>query len=203
MKYLFAALMLALFTAGMLRGQEVSNAESSDQSKAANFVSVEKTSAGENVLVVAYPWRVHEKTSLEVRLVTDKKDFSARIKPLRFAIVRFEDEVKRRILTTFDDSIDHPSDWTTEAGGLKWEVIGHSNHLGHAAEWFVHTPVKDDSLVGNTVAFSPLDPWAVGDRLLMLDLPRKSFDQPGKLYVWFLRGDRIVWQEELMWPGQK
>ncbi len=153
--------------------------------------------------MVRYPWRVHEKASIEVRLITDKKEFAARVKPLRFAMIRFNDETTRRILKTFDESVDHPSEWKTESGGLQWEIIGHSNHFGRAAEWFVNTPLKNGSLVGITAAFHPLDPWEVNDRLLALDLPRRGFDQPGKLYVWFLRGDRILWQEEVMWPGQK
>ena len=155
------------------------------------------------MLSIKYPWRIHEKASLEVRLVADKKDFAARVRPLRFTLIHFDADTQRRILSTFDQSLEHPADWKAEAGGLKWEVIGHGNHLGHAAEWFVNTPEKNGSLIGTTAVFYPPDAWATGDRLLLLDLPRDSFDQPGKLYIWFLRGDRILWQEELMWPGQK
>jgi hypothetical protein len=203
MKNLIATLMFAFFTAGFLRGQELPKTESVDQPKTTNYVSVDKTPAGENVLLISYPWRTHAKASVEVRLITDKKDFDARVKPLRFAMVRFDDDTNRRILSTFDEAVDRPSTWKAEAGGLKWEIIGHSNHFGRAATWFVNTPVKDGPHVGITAAFYPPDPWAINDRLLSLDLPRDGFDQPGKLYIWFLRGDRILWQEELVWPGQK
>ena len=118
-------------------------------------------------------------------------------------MIHFDADTQRRILSTFDQSLDHPAAWNTEAGGLKWEIIGHGNHLGHEAAWFVDTPEKNGSPIGTTAVFYPLDPWATGGRLLILDLPRDAFEQPGKLYVWFLRGDRILWQEELMWPGQK
>ena len=47
-------------------------------------------------------------------------------------------------------TLEHPADWKAEAGGLKWEVIGHGNHLGHEAEWFVNTPEKNGSLIGTT-----------------------------------------------------
>jgi hypothetical protein len=203
MKHLFAALLLASFTAGILRGQDVGPAEIAGETKTTNLVSVDKTSTGATVLLVNYPWRVHDKASIEVRLVTDKRDFAARVKPLRFAAIRFDDESTHRILRTFDESVERPSELKLESAGLQWQVIGHSNHLGRAAEWFVHTPPKNSSVIGTTAVFFPPDPWGMGDRLLMLDLPQMAFAESGKLYVWFLRGDRILWQEDLMWPGQK
>ena len=83
-----------------------------------------------------------------------------------------------------------------EVLGGDWPMWRHD--AGRTAE----TPEKNSSLIGTTAVFYPPDAWAINDRLLLLDLPRDSFDKPGKLYIWFLRGDRILWQEELMWPGQ-
>ena len=202
MKYLSLAstLMFAFLSVGIVRGQVVSK-ETADPPAAVKVV-VDKTKTGENVLVVQYPWQIHAKASIEVRLITDQKDFDARVRPLRFATIRFEPDAERRVFSTFDEALARPSEWKADAGGLKWEVIGHANHLGRAAVWFVNTPEKGGSLVGTTAAFHPLDAWAISDRLLMLDLPRGRFSQPGKMYIWFLRGDRILWQEELIWPGQ-
>jgi hypothetical protein len=194
-KPMIAALIFAIFAAGSVRAQEAI--------KDTKYVAVDKTKSGENVLTVNYPWGVHEKASIEVRLITDKKDFAARVRPLRFAMIRFDDVTKRHFLKTFDESIEQPSDWMAQGGGMRWQIIGENNHFDRKAMWFVNTPAKDSSIVGTTAAFSPLDPWAVSDRLLQLDLPRAQFEQPGKMYVWFLRGDRILWQEEVQWPGQK
>jgi hypothetical protein len=203
MKHFFTTVILASFAVVAASAQDVSRTENAGADNAARFVSVDKTSTGATVLQVKYPWRIHDKASIEVRLVTDKKDYGARVRPLRFAMLRFDDDATHRILRTLDESIDHPSKWKTKAGDLDWEIIGRANHLGHAAEWFVHTPPKDSSVVGTTAVFFPPDPWAIGDRLLSLDLPREAFAEEGKLYIWFLRGDRVLWQEELMWPGQK
>jgi hypothetical protein len=202
MKHFIATSIFVFFTVGVLRGQDASKTEDADQSKAPNYVSVDKISTGENVLLVKYPWSVHDKASIEVRLITEKKDLRANIRPLRFSMIRFDDNIQRRIYRTFDDSLNQPSDWKTETGGQNWQIIGHGNHLNRQAEWFVNTPKEKAAILGITAAFYPLDPWAEGDRLLMLDLPRDSFDQPGTMYVWFLRGDKILWREELDWPGQ-
>jgi hypothetical protein len=203
MKHLMVTLALAIFTAGILRGQEISKSENENQDSPANYVSLDKTKTGDTVILIKYPWRVHEKASIEARLITEKKDFDARVRPLRFATIHFDRHSQRRIYDSFDHSLDRPSDWKSDAGGLTWRIIAHGNHLGHAAAWFVNTPKRDSPLVGTTATFYPLDPWAIDDRLLVLDLPRGSFEQPGKMHVWFLRGERIFWHEELPWPGRK
>ena len=41
----------------------------------------------------------------------------------------------------------------------------------------------------------------LGDHLLSLDLPRDRFAQAGLLHVWFLRSNRVLWEETLPWPG--
>jgi hypothetical protein len=48
-----------------------------------------------------------------------------------------------------------------------------------------------------------LAPWRIDDRTLSIDFPPDYFDKPGKMRVWFLRGDKIIWDDELSWPGRK
>jgi len=37
--------------------------------------------------------------------------------------------------------------------------------------------------------------------MLNLDLPPEYFAEPGMLFVWFLRGEKVLWQEVEAWPG--
>jgi hypothetical protein len=203
MKHFIPTLLIAFFSAGILGAQVVPDSDNSEQPNGAKCVSLQKTKTGESLLVINYPWRTHKKTSIEVRLIPDKKDFEARVKPLRFSSIRFDDDTQRHIFHSFDEALVRSSDWKAEGGGLQWQVIGRANHRGHEAVWFVNSPKDEKSPPGTTAAFYPLDPWAINDKLLMLDLPRNSFDQPGKMYIWLLRGDQIIWQEDLMWPGKK
>jgi hypothetical protein len=46
-----------------------------------------------------------------------------------------------------------------------------------------------------------LDTWAVDPETLSLELARDEFANAGTLFVWFFRGDRAVWQEQIRWPG--
>jgi hypothetical protein len=203
MKYFLAPLIFAFLFLGVLRAQELSQPANADPTATPKYVTVDRLKTGENLLLVKYPWRIHDKASIEIRLITEKNDLAARVRPLRFATLQFDPTTEARIYSAFDKSLVRHADWNAEAGGLNWQIIARSNHLGRAAEWFVHVPNKDSAFIGTAAAFHPLDPWAIGDRLLMLDLPRDTFDPPGKLHVWFLRGERILWHEELMWPGRK
>jgi hypothetical protein len=36
-----------------------------------------------------------------------------------------------------------------------------------------------------------------------LDLARDEFAKSGTLFVWFFRGDQVVWEEQIRWPGYK
>jgi hypothetical protein len=48
-----------------------------------------------------------------------------------------------------------------------------------------------------------LDTWAVDRETLSLDLAKDEFAKSGRLYIWFFRGDQIVWEEQIRWPGYK
>ena len=61
--------------------------------------------------------------------------------------------------------------------------------------------VDADQVPGAMAVFCFLESWSVDKNWLCLDLPRSHFSQAGELYVWFLRGDRIVWEQKLHWPG--
>jgi hypothetical protein len=202
----WVASIFVIFSADILWGQIAVKPEPAD-SDSADYVSVEKISSGENVLAVRYPWKKHEKASLEVRLIPDKNDFAARVKPLRLASMRIEPETQKHIFKMFDDALTRPSTWSAEIGGIRWEIFAQANYRDRGAYWFITTPEKgakkENEFFGNAAVFTLLDPWVIDNRLMMFDLPRKYFGKPGKMYVWFLRGDRIVWQQELMWPGQQ
>ena len=51
--------------------------------------------------------------------------------------------------------------------------------------------------------FLQLDSWAINDQMLSLDLARHVFIKSGKLFVWFLRGDKVLWEEKIDWPGYR
>jgi len=62
---------------------------------------------------------------------------------------------------------------------------------------------SDDQSAYPAAAYLQLDTWAVNQETLSLDLARDEFVQSGTFFVWFFRGDRVVWQEQIRWPGYK
>ncbi len=52
-------------------------------------------------------------------------------------------------------------------------------------------------------AYLQLDTWAVDQETLSLDLARDEFAKSGTLFVWFFRGNQVVWEEQIRWPGYK
>jgi hypothetical protein len=195
--------LFAFFAAGLLSGQENPASAEAEKSSAPNYVSINRSSSGENMLLVKYPWSTHAKASIEVRLVTEKKDYSARAKPTRFMANYFNAETAKHVFRLEDEALKRPANEKIEAGGMKWDIIGHSNHLGQAAVWIVNKLDPENDATGAAAVLCKPDPWSINDRTLLIDLPREFFDKPGKMYVWFLRGDQILWQNEVMWPGRR
>jgi hypothetical protein len=195
------ASMFALFVAGTLWGQDAP-ANSSDESSASQYVSIDASTRGENRLLVRYPWTVHEKASIEIRLISDAKDFSARAKPLRFA-AHFDADAQKAVYRMEDEALTRPGKEKIRLGDMDWTIVAERNHLGNAAVWAINRQAVEHGSAGTTAALYNLAPWRIDDRTLSIDFPPEYFDKPGKMRVWFLRGDKIIWDDELSWPGRK
>ncbi len=82
-------------------------------------------------------------------------------------------------------------------------MIGSLNSLGNQA---VHvyvsseTPKKSDQ---PAAVYLQLDRWAVDKETLSIVPARDEFAQSGTLFVWFFRGSKVVWEEQVRWPGYK
>ena len=82
-------------------------------------------------------------------------------------------------------------------------MIGRQNSLGNlSVRVYVssETPKKTDQ---PAAVYLQLDTWAVDKEALSLDLAHEEFTQPGTLFVWFFRGNKVVWEEQVRWPGYK
>jgi hypothetical protein len=84
-----------------------------------------------------------------------------------------------------------------------YKLIGRRNSLNNQA---VHVKVCNedgDPEKNPAAAYLQLDTWAVDRETISLDLARDEFAMPGTLYVWFFRGDAVVWEEQVRWPGYR
>ena len=122
-------------------------------------------------------------------LVTDEKTSPRGVQAAAFRR-RFASTTRPRtprLPATFDESVEHPSELKVESGGLQWEVIGHRNHLGRGGVVRPHAAEGTIPVVGTTAVSSAR---SLGDGRPPANArsAQKAFAEPGKLYVWFLRG---------------
>jgi hypothetical protein len=158
--------------------------------------------SGRKSLTIHFPWSIYPESSIEVRLVPGSETKDNEVAP-----VYFHEHLKGKVRDDFYDCLDH-----ADNGGkthsftkdkLVYTMIGRRNSLGNQGVYVQvasETPKKSDA---PAAAFFQLDTWAVDKKTLSLDLARDEFTAPGTLVVWFFRGDKTVWQEEVRWDGYK
>jgi len=187
------------------------------------YVSVVKEHAGLPTLAVNYRWKVHAQASVEVRLVTGKAAGDSAPTPLYFLSDFFRGAAKQKIYHCLDQADRGTTDSFIKEK-TEYKIVGAKNHLGRASIMVLPFNPKsptdaqdEDAWDRPTAVFPLLDAWALGDNVLALDLPvevsyksesdkfprtLKAFSRPGKLHVWFLRGDKVLWANAVDWPGE-
>ncbi len=163
---------------------------------------VQKSRGGGQVLVVSYPWKVHSRPSVEVRLVTGEDPGPSVIRPLFFVEDYLKGAAKVSLWRCQDKATVKGVREPLTASDVEFELVGGRNSLGEPSVCVVHRFEADKPGAGTAAIYCRLPAWAIDKRTLYLDLPREDFAERGKLYVWFLRQGTILWRETLDWPGQ-
>jgi hypothetical protein len=188
----------------------------------AAHVSIIKERPGQVTLVVHYLWKVHAQASMEVRLLPGARAAKSTVSPLYFFSEYFQGPARQKVFRCLDHADGGATDSFTK-DNLDFRIVGTRNSLGRSTVMVFpfnpKTPADrqdNDAWDSPTVLFPLLESWAVDDRTLTLDLPRevsyraerdkfertlKAFSRPGKLYVWFLRGEKVIWEDNVDWPG--
>ncbi len=169
----------------------------------ASRLAIQEDAQGQAILAVHYPWKVHQRPSVEVRMLGPEETDSIHIQPLYF----LHDFMRGRITIGVYQCQDKASQMETTvpmtARKIEFEALGDRNLLGRPS---VCVACRTDTVPpGNYRAaravFPLLDPWATNERTLLLTLPKAYFGEKGRLRVWFLRREDIVWSETIPWPG--
>jgi hypothetical protein len=157
---------------------------------------------GMKTLNIHFRWPLFPDSRIEVRLVPGAEDKGTAVAP-----VYFHEYLKGKVRDDLYDCLDHPDNGGKTHSFTKdkivYKMIGRPNSLGNQG---VHvyvsgeTPKKGDQ---PAAVYLQLDTWAVDKETLSLELARDEFAQPGTLFVWFFRGNKVVWEEQIRWPGYK
>jgi hypothetical protein len=164
-------------------------------------ISIVRQVTGQRALMIDYPWQVHAKPSVEIRLVTgDQADTSA-VRPLFFVAEMMKGEVLVKVQQCLQAAFEAGTTRQVSKDGVDLDILGRRNSLGQPAVCVAARTKKDDPAPGVSGVFCLLDSWAKDRHTLCLDLPQEYFDKPGDLYIWFLRGDTVLWRDRADWPG--
>lgn len=164
-------------------------------------VSIVKQHTGEQALVVDYPWKVHDRPSVEVRLVTRHEAGRRDIRPLLFVKEFMKGTVTVNVYHCLDKAAGVPQRHGFTQKKIEFEILGRRNRLGRPSVCVARRIPDDDPAPGAAAVFCLLPSWSVDKGLLHLELPPQYFAEAGELYVWFLRHDKVLWEERTKWPG--
>jgi len=182
---------------------------------------------GLKTLTIHFRWTLIPKGSIEVRLVPGSQPKGAAVSPIYFA-----GQLKGTVRDALYTCLDHPGEGgrihSFTKDKITYKMIGRRNSLGNQGVHVQVEPEDSDTseksppkppppgarvpdhpadspapMATPAAAYLQLDTWAVDPETLSLDLDRDKFAKSGTLYVWFFRGDQVVWEEQIRWPGYK
>jgi hypothetical protein len=167
-------------------------------------IAVVSEPGGLKTLTIHFRWSLIPDASIEVRLVPDPVAEGTEVAPIYFH-EHLNDKVRQQIYDCLDHSDRGGRSHSFTKDKVVYKMIGRLNSLGNQS---VHVQVKKQDAdptkaPAPAAAYLQLDTWAVDKDTIALDLARDEFAQPGVLFVWFFRGDKAIWQEQIRWPGYK
>jgi hypothetical protein len=175
-----------------------------------SLVAVLPGHGGRQTLAIQYRWKVHENASVEVRLVPAERGEGTFVLPLDFVGQylssrdkprSYDTGLQRKVYRCLDRAGDAGQTETFERDKLGFRIVGQRNSLGRPAVYVLAHNEGQPPEERADIVFLHLASWAVADDRLSLDLPPEIFAKRGKLFVWFLRGNRLLWEQQVPWPG--
>lgn len=162
---------------------------------------------GDLILAIERPWKTFTRPSVEVCLVPDTVPETAKVHPMYFVSNHLKGEVTADLYRALDEASEVPVRRPFSDKKIEFEMVGNRNSLGKAAVCVAcrtEPPVKSSPEDETTLAratFCLLDHWSVERGGLYLTLPADYFPVPGRLRIWLLRDNQIVWSHTIRWPG--
>ncbi len=199
---LLAALLLACQAAAVAQIAD-SPQSPPNKPKPVSAATLVEERSGRNTLVVRYPWKVHRHPSIEVRLVTGEQADLSSARPWFFVHEYLKGDVTVHVYHCQDAAAGTGITQPMTKNEIDFEIIGRRNSLGKPSVCIARRVSNDDPAPGAAAVFCLLPSWSLNRGLLNLDLPPEYFAKSGKLFVWFLRDERVLWEQRLDWPGYK
>ena len=157
--------------------------------------------SGLKTLIIHFRWSLFPNASIELRLVPSLESKGATVAPIYFS-EHLKGTVREALYTCLDHLGEGGRTHSFTKDKMVYNIIGRRNSLGNQGVHVQVHPEDSDALAANpAAAYLQLDTWAVDAETLSLDMARDEFAKSGTLFVWFFRGDKVVWEEQIRWPG--
>jgi hypothetical protein len=158
---------------------------------------------GQKTLTIHFRWSLYPNASVELRLVPGADPKGATVAPIYFS-EHLSGTVREALYTCLDHPGEGGRTHSFTKNKIVYDMIGRRNSLGNqGVHVHVHAEDSKSAEANPAAAYLQLDTWAVDQETLSLDLARDEFANSGTLFVWFFRGDQVVWEEQIRWPGYK
>lgn len=160
-------------------------------------------------------WAMWEETKVQIHQATDDAQQYPQEKRITGYFPRVfkpnadedEDEAKRAQAREIGEKISQLKTSLASMRKIPFDLFSQRNSLGRRAAMLANEMKDSDrEAAAPTVrraVFPIIEDWSADETLLQLDLPRRHFDKPMKLRVWFMRHGKVVWTETIDWPGMK
>lgn len=205
---LIVVLPMLLVATGRLLGQEKEKSPVPGPDKPAGLTATSRTevtlmedAGGNRIVAVSHPWKAYFQPSIEVCLLPPSEEQPDKVRPLYFVNRFLKGRMTVAVYHCLDKADDAPLRMPFQEADISFEILGNRNSLGKPAVCVAcRTPTLEKTMLPRAT-FCFLEHWALQDRTLLLDLPPDYFAAAGKLKIWLLRDDTVVWSETIRWPG--
>lgn len=161
--------------------------------------------SGDPIVVVHCPWQQYGKPSIEMRWIEANDPDPTRWTPIFFVANYLTENAAQAIYHCQEKGQNLPATANFSKGVDKdrvdFEASGKRNLLDKTSITIQCVSKLAGARGGTRLIFWPLDEWGVDRDTLWLELPKGDFSKSGRILVWFLRSDKVVWSEMLSWPG--
>jgi hypothetical protein len=169
----------------------------------APYAEITRLPTGKPIVAIHFPWRIYSRPSIEIRWLADDEPDTGEIRPLQFVADMMKGEITSEVYAGREKAWEVSVKKTLKIHDRQFEILGARNLLAKPAVTVLF-PAREVGLDRPARAvFFLLDSWAADGHTLWLELPAEHFSQPGRIRIWFYRGDTILWWKTLAWPGSE
>ena len=178
-------------------------------------IDIVRMPGGLKALNIHFRWSLYPNSSVELRLVPGEEQKGETASP-----VYFSEHLKGKVRDSMYTCLDHTGEggyvYSFSKDKVAYKMMGRRNSLDKQSVHVQILPEEEKGVetkpdkaaakaenVTPAAAYLQLSSWSVDAETLSLDLARDEFAKPGTLFVWFFRGDKLVWDEQLRWEGYK